>query len=347
MAKKAAAAAVEEVPSHKLAVSMSKSGPFLSEMTAYSPLAMDKLSIGIQVDFSGTQVVSKYVLLRQDGMTAIHVWQGDVPPTIESRVDSVGGFTFAVAVMCEAADLQKYVAKHAPLSVDAIRPVLAAALTQWNDTLNEVDENGLPDDGEHHEVGELVPEEYEPPFQPEETVKPAKGKKGKVAKNKGGFYDVPQETSELLKIGEFDPADQPEATEETEETDAEEDLLDESDELEDDETEFEEESEDDQLEEVYGYADGEEVELDSTDEDSQTESDDSEFYTEEEDEDPEDEDEDEDDRQASIKLISAAKSMAELMEYGSQLGLPTPQLKKRTTVVDLKKFLIKHISTQD
>jgi len=347
MAKKAAkatTAAVEEIPSHKLAVSMSKSGPFLSEMTAYGPLAVDKLAVGIQIDFAGTQVVSSYVMLRQEGVPQIYVWQGDVPPTIESRVDSINGHTFEVAVMCEAAELHKYLAKHAQIGPDTLKSILLAALTQWNDTQDQVDESGLPDDGEYHEVGELVPEDYEPPFQKEPAAKPAKEKKGKTAKNKGGFYDVPQETAEILKVGEFDPADQPPEPVEP----ADEDTLDEEDELEDDETEFEEESED-ELEEVYEYADGEETEFeedpdsesDDDLEDADPDTDDSEEF----DEDEESED-DEDDLEMTIKLLSQAKTMEQLMEYGTQLGLPTSQLKKRTTVTDLKKFLIKYVSEQ-
>jgi hypothetical protein len=344
MAKKAAkatTAAVEEIPSHKLAVSMSKSGPFLSEMTAYGPLAVDKLAIGIQIDFAGTQVVSSYVMLRQEGVPQIHVWQGDVPPTIESRVDSINGHTFEVAVMCEAAELHKYLAKHAQIGPDTLKSILLAALTQWNDTQDQVDESGLPDDGEYHEVGELVPEDYEPPFQEEPAAKPAKEKKGKTAKNKGGFYDVPQETAEILKVGEFDPADQPPEP-------ADEDTLDEEDELEDDETEFEEESED-ELEEVYEYADGEETEFeedpDSESDDDLEDADPDTGDSEEFDEDEESED-DEDDLEMTIKLLSQAKTMEQLMEYGTQLGLPTSQLKKRTTVTDLKKFLIKYVSEQ-
>lgn len=348
MAKKAAkatTAAVEEIPSHKLAVSMGKSGPFLSEMTAYGPLAVDKLTVGIQIDFAGTQVVSSYVMLRQEGLPQIQVWQGDVPPTTESRVDSINGHTFEVAVMCEASELQKYLAKNTQLSPESLKPIILSALVEWNEELDQTDESGLPDDGEYHEVGELVPTDYEPPFEEKPETKPTKEKKGKTAKNKGGFYDVPQETAEILKVGEFDPADQPAEV-------ADEDTLDEEDELEDDETEFEEESEEEleeELEEVYEYADGAETEFEDDEEsESDDELEDSDLDTEddEESEDDAESDEDEDDLEMTIKLISQAKTMDQLMEYGNQLGLPTSQLKKRTTVPDIKKFLIKYVSEQ-
>lgn len=332
MAKKAAAAVVKEQPSHKLSISVCKSGPFLSGTELYAPVSLDQLAIGIQIDFSGTQVVSTYVLLRDDDVMPIHVWQGDVPPTVESRVDSINGFPFEVAVMCEVPELQKYVAKHSSMDVGQVEAAVMVSLDRWNRDNEDTDESGLPDDGAYNETGEIEPQEYEPPFQAEPVAEEPKSKgKGKTAANKGGIFNKPQEKTAKepkLKIGELKPGDTPTPDEEDAEFEEieDDDSLDEDDEIEDDESEYEDEDDDSELDDSE--------DLDDSDDSDELDDDDI------------DDDEDEADIaiRENIAAISATQTVEELHMYGKELGIPQSQMKKRTTIKELKKFLIEKIS---
>jgi hypothetical protein len=303
-----------ETVAHRIALSATPAGLYVSQVTAYAPIPLGSIAVCVQLNLEGTDA-DAYVTFREPGEPQICLWQGDVPPVPQARIDAISGFPVIVDVLAEAAELVKLAARSRPLSKETVADATWESISRWSEQGEAEDESGLHDDGEYNEVGELVSDEYEPPEAP---VEPSK--KGKTSKNKAGYFDVEQEVEpKILKTGKVKVQEE---LPDGDDVDAVDDYS---------------------LDDLTDQVDSEEYdsELDDDDDDESVDPDDLDSEYEETD------DETEKHIQDLIDHINSAKTKEELMEFGLQLKIPTAQMRKCPTVKVMKELLVSSVIAGD